>query len=195
MIEGKTKYLVSTVLCVLLPQAACFATDYYVDASAGNDANSGRSTTTPWRTLAKVNSYTGFAAGDRILLQRGRTWREQLTVPRSGVSGSPIVFGTYGTGNKPMLKGSALVTNWGSAGSNRWSASLGTAPNQVFFNGVRGTKKSGTSSLVTARDWYWSSGAVRVLREQSGQRLLRSGRRGLNSAVHTDLRHHPHSRS
>ncbi|RPJ39533.1 MAG: right-handed parallel beta-helix repeat-containing protein, partial [Planctomycetaceae bacterium] len=186
MIEGKTKYLVSTVLCVLLSQAACFATDYYVDASAGNDVNSGRSTTTPWRTLAKVNSYTGFAAGDRILLQRGRTWREQLTVPRSGVSGSPIVFGAYGTGNKPMLKGSALVTNWGSAGSNRWSASLGAAPNQVFFNGVRGTKKGGTSSLTAARDWYWSSGALYVYSASNPDSAYTGG--GIEASVRPSTR-------
>ncbi len=162
MIQGKTKYLVPTALCVLLSQAACFATDYYVDASAGNDGNSGKSTSAPWKTIAKVNSYTGFVAGDRILLQRGRTWREQLTVPVSGVSGSPVVFGAYGTGSNPMLKGSALVTNWASAGSSRWSASLGSAPNQVFFNGVRGTRKSGTSSLTAARDWYWASGVLYV---------------------------------
>ncbi len=162
MIQGKTKYLVSTALCVLLSRAACFATTYYVDASAGKDTNTGKSTTAPWKTLAKVNSYTGFAAGDHILLKRGQTWREQLTVPRSGVSGSPMVFGTYGTGSKPMLKGSARVANWTGAGTYKWRAALSSAPNQVFFNGVRGTRKSGTSALTAARTWYWASGVLYV---------------------------------
>ena len=91
------------------------------------------------------------------------------------MSGSPIVFGAYGTGNKPMLKGSALVTNWGSAGSNRWSASLGAAPNQVFFNGVRGTKKGGTSSL--------SGGLRMVLVLRRPVRVLRRATRTVPTPV------------
>jgi uncharacterized repeat protein (TIGR02543 family) len=162
MIQRNTKYLSSAILCVLLSQAACFATDYYVDATAGNDGNSGQGTSVAWRTMAKVNSYTGFAAGDRILLHRGQTWREQLIVPANGASGNPVVFGAYGTGNNPVLKGSALVTNWASAGSNRWSASLGSAPNQVFFNGVRGTKEGALSSVSGSLQWYWASGVLYV---------------------------------
>jgi len=162
MLQRRTRYFCFVVFCMLVSQVICFGTDYYVDA-AGSDSNSGKSTSSPWRTIAKVNSYTGFAAGDRILLKRGQTWREQLIVPKSGTSSSPIVFGTYGTGNKPMLKGSALVTNWVGAGTtNKWKASLSSVPNQVFFNGVRGTKKSGLSSVSGSLQWYWASGVLYV---------------------------------
>jgi hypothetical protein len=140
----------------------CLGTDYYVD-TAGSDSNSGKSTSAPWKTVAKVNSYTGFVAGDHILLKRGQVWREQLTVPASGTSSSPIVFGAYGSGSKPMLKGSALVTNWAGAGStNKWKASLSSVPNQVFFNGVRGTMKTSLSSVAGTLQWYWASGVLYV---------------------------------
>jgi len=112
---------------------------------------------------ALVNSYRSFVAGDRILLKRGQTWREQLIVPASGSSSSPIVFGAYGSGSNPMLKGSALVRNWVGAGStNKWKAPLSSAPNQVFFNGVRGYEKTSLSYVSGTLQWYWASGVLYV---------------------------------
>ncbi len=154
-------YLSAVMVCSLFVPAVSRATEYYVDASAGNDSNSGRSTASPWRTVGKVNS-SSFAPGDRILFQRGQTWREQLIVPSSGASGNPIVYGAYGSGSRPAIKGSALVTGWTSAGGSVWRASLGSAPNQVFFGGARGTKAGGTSGVNAARKWYWSSGTLYV---------------------------------
>ncbi|HEY9343627.1 MAG TPA: hypothetical protein VIQ23_18770, partial [Hanamia sp.] len=66
------------------------ATDYYVSAN-GNDANNGTSTSTPWRTLNKVNSYfSSLQPGDRVLLNRGDVFYGSITVNKSGTSGSPI---------------------------------------------------------------------------------------------------------
>ena len=97
--------------CVLLLKAECLGSDYYVDAAGGSDNNSGLSPSAAWKTIAKVNAST-FAPGDRILLKRGQIWREQLIVPSSGVVDRPILYGAYGTGERPLLKGSALVQNW-----------------------------------------------------------------------------------
>ncbi|MGD1156448.1 MAG: hypothetical protein ABSA41_11525 [Terriglobia bacterium] len=46
---------------------------YYVDncVVTGNDTNSGASSSTPWLTIAKVNSST-FSAGDSILFEKGQ---------------------------------------------------------------------------------------------------------------------------
>lgn len=94
------------VLClfgVLLTAAAISsATTYYVDSVNGNDSSNGTSTSTPWKTLAKVNA-TSFVAGDQILLRRGGVWNESLIVPSSGASAKPIVFSAYGSGNNPLL--------------------------------------------------------------------------------------------
>ncbi len=48
------------------------ATNYYV-SSSGNDANSGTSESSPWKTLNKVNSFTP-KPGDQILFKRGEEW-------------------------------------------------------------------------------------------------------------------------
>ena len=86
------------------------ATNYYV-SNSGNDGNNGTSTSTPWQTLAKVNSTT-FVAGDTISLQCGGVWREQLRpLGSSGTAGNPIVFQTYGTGAKPLLLGTRILPN------------------------------------------------------------------------------------
>jgi len=159
MITRNTLY--SVVLCALFSQVLCLGADYYVDAAGGNDSNAGTSTSAAWRTIAKVNART-FSPGDRILLRRGQVWREQLIVPSSGVSGRPITFGAYGSGNRPVLKGTALPTGWTSQSSTVWRGSLSAAPNQVFFSGVRGTKVGGVSSVNGARKWYWSGGVLYV---------------------------------
>lgn len=68
-------------------------------------------TASVYKTIADLNACT-FAAGDTILFRRGQTWREQLTIPSSGTSGSPITFGAFGSGVGPIINGSDLVTTW-----------------------------------------------------------------------------------
>jgi len=77
---------------------------YYVDASAGNDSNDGKSPTTAWRTIAKVNA-SSFSAGDLVLFNRGCIWREMLAPPSSGSAGNPITFGPTAQGPTPLLAG------------------------------------------------------------------------------------------
>lgn len=77
---------------------------YYV-SNLGNDANTGKSETTPWKTIAKVNSFS-FSPGDRILFKKGDTWNEQLTIPSSGSSDKRITFSSYGSGNLPIIQAS-----------------------------------------------------------------------------------------
>lgn len=95
-----------------LPQVC--AENYYVDASLGDDANTGITSTSPWQTILKVNE-SSFSPGDSILFKCGESWREELVVPNSGEAGNPIKFGSYGVcndSNKPLLIGSDPVGNW-----------------------------------------------------------------------------------
>lgn len=88
------------------------ALTYYVAAN-GNDANSGQSTTTPWKTIDKVNSkMTSFTAGDIILFRKGDTFFGTLLISISGTSTNYITFGAYGTGNLPVLAAYKTLTNW-----------------------------------------------------------------------------------
>nr|WP_295867912.1 RICIN domain-containing protein [uncultured Chitinophaga sp.] len=83
-------------------RAASGAT-YYVDPD-GNDNNSGTSPTTPWKTLAKVDSTT-FSPGDQILFKSGGSWTGTLQPKGSGSPGAPIVIDKYGGDDMPVING------------------------------------------------------------------------------------------
>jgi hypothetical protein len=60
----------SLFILFILPFPA-WSTTYYVDATGGNDGNSGISLSTSWKTIAKVNS-SNFNPGGKILFKGGR---------------------------------------------------------------------------------------------------------------------------
>ena len=110
----KSKRSVSVFLTLLMVFSTIFAampgvayaanTSYYVDSVGGSDSNNGTSTSTAWKTLAKVNSVT-FGAGDKIYFKAGCTWSGLLSPKGSGTSASPIIIDKYGTGNLPIING------------------------------------------------------------------------------------------
>ncbi|MDR2997991.1 MAG: right-handed parallel beta-helix repeat-containing protein [Microbacterium sp.] len=96
-------------LCVAPGAAQAEEADvHYVDAAAGSDSNSGTSPGEAWATLDRVNQET-FAPGDEILFRSGETWTGALSPKGSGAAGSPIVVGSYGTGEKPLIQGEGRV--------------------------------------------------------------------------------------
>jgi len=90
-------------------QASAANTTYYVDSAAGSDTANGKSTTTAWKTLTKVNSVT-FQPGDKILLKRGGSWNGQLHPLGSGSANNPITIDAYGTGSLPLINGGSLAS-------------------------------------------------------------------------------------
>ncbi len=111
------------------------ATIYYI-SSSGNDSNSGTSSDKPWKTLSKVNNFS-FKPGDQILFKKGDAWTGTITVTTSGTSSSPIVFGAYGTGQKPKIYGSEVIAGWTKHSGNIYKASFGESINQLFIDDVR----------------------------------------------------------
>jgi len=111
------------------------ATNYYVSAS-GNDANPGTSESQPWKSVSKVSSFY-FSPGDHILFKRGDSWSGTITVTSSGASGSPIVYGAYGTGEKPKIYGSEEITGWTKHSGNIYKATFGTPINQLFVGDLK----------------------------------------------------------
>ncbi len=101
-----------------------FATTYYVSSSAGNDSNNGTSSSTPWKTLTKVN-YANFNPGDFILFKSGDSWFGQL-LPKSGSTSGTITYGSYGSGEKPKIHQAIQLNNltdWVNDGGNIWKNS------------------------------------------------------------------------
>src|SRR5659263_124893 len=97
------------------------ATDYYI-SSSGNDTNNGLSSSTPWKTIGKVNSaFSIMKPGDRILFNRGDTFYGTITVTKSGSAGSPIVISAYGSGVNPIITGFTTITGWTNEGGGIYS--------------------------------------------------------------------------
>ncbi len=140
-----------------------FATNYYV-GNSGNDSNNGTSTSTPWKTLDKVNSMN-FVAGDQILFEKGGTFYGTLSIHGLGSSGSPITFSSYGLGANPVITGFSTVTAWTSLGNNIWESTNAVSTlstcNMVSVNGINTpmgrypnsgylTAKSNTTTSLTS---------------------------------------------
>lgn len=84
------------------------STNYYIDATNGNDFNDGNSPLNAWKSIAKVNAKT-FEPGDSILFKCGEVWSGTILYPKgSGISKRPIVIAKYGIGNLPRIDGHAL---------------------------------------------------------------------------------------
>ena len=90
------------------PGSGTTTTTYYV-SNAGSDAADGKSTSAPWKTVAKVNSAT-LNPGDQVLFASGQTFSDaSLQPPGSGTEGAPISFGVYGTAGKATLSKGIFV--------------------------------------------------------------------------------------
>jgi len=81
-------------------------TIYYV-SNSGSDSNSGTSSSSPWKSVAKAVSFEpNLRAGDCVLFERGGVWSEQLNISNlQGTQSAPITFGNYGSGNLPVIDG------------------------------------------------------------------------------------------
>ena len=121
------------ILCFILTSILSPAVTYYI-SSTGNDNSNGISTSTPWRTISKVNSRT-LVAGDVILFERGGTYRGSLYINQSGTTTSPITISTYGSGNLPVFLGSQLTSNWIVHQGNIWKTQVSaTRMAHLFYN-------------------------------------------------------------
>ena len=137
------------------------STNYYVDATLGNDSYSGRSTSLAWKTMSKVSS-SSFTANDSILFKRGETFRGNITAVRNGSASGSVVYGAYGSGNKPKLLGSvqkSSTADWINIGTNLWetSVSLTMDVGNIIFNNEElcGTKVK-AANLLTAQGYFFT---------------------------------------
>ena len=85
------------------------------------------------------------------MLKRGETWREQLIPPSSGTLGYPIIFGAYGSGNKPRLFGSInknKTIDWFNENSDIWVIAYPETSEELLSN---------PSFDVNDNGWYFYS--------------------------------------
>jgi hypothetical protein len=160
-LKQRYKVLLLVTLVWTLSPASSIAATYYLDATKGNDKNSGLSPETAWKTISKVN-ISNFQPGDFILFKRGEIWREQLVVPSSGAPGQQIVFRAWGQGEKPIISASDIISGWQKCENNIWKTNLGQRPNQLFFNEIRGIEKRNKEELSDEKEWYFFSNILYI---------------------------------
>ena len=163
------------ILIFFLINYSLFATNYYVSSSAGNDASDGKTMSTAWKSVTKVNSKI-FSAGDSVFFKRGDVWRELLTITTSGTAAANMYFGGFRTGDSPKILGSEVATSWISQGGNIWKsantftnpANVGDYGTEIFFENTDGTVSWGVHSttLSSVYNWYWSSNYIYVYSTQ-----------------------------
>lgn len=85
---------------------------YYVDATGGNDTNSGLSVANPLQTIAAVNALT-LKPGDRVLFKCGETWANTTLKPIYGGSPArPVWLSAYGSGARPQITHATASAGW-----------------------------------------------------------------------------------
>jgi hypothetical protein len=102
--------IAAIVLMTMGVSVAAQAATYYVNARSGADANDGRSPTSAWKTLNRVN-HAHLLPGDRVLFRSGDVWHGQLAPGSSGSPGDPIVFSRYGKGALPLIAADGKAEN------------------------------------------------------------------------------------
>ncbi len=106
------KKIISIFLCVLVAfscltisvSAEAVAPTYYIDSVGGDDANTGLSENSAWKTINHGDWI--FVPGTKVLFKRGGVYDVEVALTVSGTKENPIVISSYGDENedKPVLR-------------------------------------------------------------------------------------------
>jgi hypothetical protein len=125
---------------------AAWRSALFIDATGGNDANTGWE---PGSALQTIGAARGMDLrnGSRVVLKCGETWRrDPLLFNRSyqaGTADAPIIIDQYGTGDKPLLIGSTQVTGpYGNVGGQEYKVA-------VVLNNIKGVWAYDGSGAIT----------------------------------------------
>ena len=131
-------------LLFLFVISSAHAATYYFSSASGDDSRTStqaKSASTPWKSLSKLNTFfSSLLPGDSVLLNRGETFYGSIVVNKSGIKGSPIVIGAYGSGNKPVVTALTRLSNWVAIGNGVYESynfSLGANLNILLLNDIQ----------------------------------------------------------
>ena len=106
---------------------------YYV-SNSGSDANDGLTTSTPWKTIGKVNSVP-LDSGTTIKFELGGNWSDTTIIAQPGIR-----YSTYGSGYRPVfdLRGEL----------NAWSYFSGSHALDTTSQNLSATGTTTTSAII-----------------------------------------------
>jgi hypothetical protein len=99
------------------------ATQYYFSSNNGKDSNSGLSSSSPWQSMDKLRQLTKtLNPGDIVYFEKGSSWENAYFEVRNinATKNNPVLFTSYGSGSKPVFKGSKRIYSFEQRG-NIWS--------------------------------------------------------------------------
>ena len=136
-------YLFLLLVCFV---NTAFGTNYYFSTKYGDDTRTSSQashSSTPWKTLNKLNAFsTNLQPGDSVLFNRNETFYGSIIVNKSGTASLPIIFGAYGSGNRPIITSFVTLSGWKANSSYSGvydcaaNAALGSELNMVILNEV-----------------------------------------------------------
>ena len=167
VIPQKNKFaLWLTVLLCLAWTGPVAATKYYVNSQSGDDAADGESPAQAWRSLQKASN-ADLGPGDEVLFRRGMIFRGRLVPKKSGAPSRPIVYGAYGQGDKPSIRGSIQAVgryDWTKAQSKLWYRRLIKFDPVVFaIDGKLGQRKIAADQLKKQWDYWYDATRRRLV--------------------------------
>lgn len=150
------------------------ATNFYFDATIGDDANDGLTPATAWQSLRRLNMVALPPLpqpGDSLLLKRGETFVETTFQIRfSGQLNMPYTFTAYGDPALPLpvvtsvapLAGAEVASNWELAGADVWLLGPIISPGRLFIDGEEVLRAANNVNDVGTTDetgafnkWFW----------------------------------------
>lgn len=138
-------------------------TVYYLSEN-GNDSNSGRSASSPIKTIARLTNLS-LKSGDTVLFERGSTFR---TTSRYFCTAG-VKYGAYGSGEKPKIYGSEknyVSATWRATSyENIWKTSLSKVASDAGDVGIIafnldeavGTKQYSMEALLDDGYFYYDN--------------------------------------
>lgn len=118
LIQITSLVLISTFLSTI----NLHAKNYYL-SNQGNDKNSGETPAGAWQSIEFLNSQN-LKAGDTVFFQRNGKFFGSIVAKYSGKEKNPIVYTAYGKGEKPVIKGSRIISGFNKTGDNLYEASF-----------------------------------------------------------------------
>lgn len=123
------------ILAILIFYISCTrlqATNYYL-SPGGNDLSTGLSPAQAWKSLAKLSSVkSSLLPGDSIFFERNANYYGTLEIASNGSSSDVIYIGAYGSGSKPEISGSEVLTGWTHTGNNVWECSYTSSAAKIY---------------------------------------------------------------
>jgi len=144
-----TLIVLAGMLGIAVPASA--ATTYYINNRPDSKCSDGGAHTEaqPWCTFSPANKIKTFAPGDQILLARGASWNQQMTLAGHGTASDPITLGAYGLGPDPKILRNQAISDicvlltdasyWDISNLEVGRASVGILLHytQLFNNGIK----------------------------------------------------------